>query len=71
MRKANVTGSLVTLICDSGERYGQTYYEPGWLKARGLDPAPVETALSSFLATGDPLTLDVDDVVNPQGVGAS
>ncbi|MEK9283600.1 MULTISPECIES: PLP-dependent cysteine synthase family protein [unclassified Bradyrhizobium] len=66
MRKTNVTGSLVTLICDSGERYRQTYYEPAWLNARGLDPAPVEAALSSFLATGDPLTLAVDDVANPQ-----
>lgn len=66
MRQANVSGSLVTLICDSGERYRQTYYEPEWLKGRGLDPAPFEVALSSFLTTGEPLTLDVDDVANPQ-----
>ena len=66
MRKANVAGSLVTLICDSGERYRQTYYEPEWLKARGLDPAPFEAPLSSFLDTGQPLALDVEDVVNPQ-----
>ena len=66
MRKAGQTGSLVTLICDSGERYRQTYYEPAWLAARGLDPSPVEAALSSFLDTAQPLTLDVDDVVNPQ-----
>lgn len=68
MRQANVTGSLVTLICDSGERYRQTYYEPEWLKTRGLDPAPAEAELSSFLARGEPLRLDVDDVVNPQNV---
>jgi cysteine synthase A len=68
MRQANVTGSLVTLICDSGERYRQTYYEPAWLKARGLDPAPFEAALSSFLDGGQPLALAVDDVVNPQNV---
>ena len=68
MRKASATGSLVTLICDSGERYRQTYYEPEWLKARGLDPAPFEAALSSFLATGEPLMLAVDDVANPQSV---
>jgi cysteine synthase A len=66
MRQANVSGSLVTLICDSGERYRQTYYEPEWLKGRGLDPALFEAALSSFLTTGEPLTLDVDDVANPQ-----
>ena len=66
MRKAGQTGSLVTLICDSGERYRQTYYEPTWLAARGLDPAPFEAALLSFLETAQPLTLAVDDVVNPQ-----
>src|SRR4051812_34438435 len=67
MRRADETGSLVTLLCDSGERYRQTYYEPSWLKTRGLDTAPAEAALSSFLAKGEPLTLDVDDVANPQG----
>ncbi|MDA9423081.1 hypothetical protein XH87_27390 [Bradyrhizobium sp. CCBAU 53415] len=41
---------------------------PAWLAARGLDPAPYEAALSSFLATGKPLRLDVDDVSNPRSV---
>lgn len=68
MRDANEMGSLVTLICDSGERYRQTYYEPQWLSARGLDPAPFETDLSSFLDTGEPLVLAVRDVVNPWSV---
>jgi cysteine synthase A len=58
----------VTLICDSGERYRQTYYEPEWLKARGLDPAPVEAVLSSFLDSGQPMALAVEDVVNPQNI---
>jgi cysteine synthase A len=66
MRSAGQTGSLVTLICDSGERYRQTYYDPAWLKARGLDPTPFETALASFLDTAQPLALAVEDVVNPQ-----
>lgn len=66
MRGANETGSLVTLICDSGERYRQTYYEPQWLRARGLDPAPFEAELSSFLDKGQPLALVVDDVPSPQ-----
>ncbi|MGV7214804.1 PLP-dependent cysteine synthase family protein [Bradyrhizobium sp. UFLA05-112] len=66
MRNAGETGSLVTLICDSGERYRQTYYEPQWLAARGLDPAPYEAELSAFLETGKPLSFTVADVANPR-----
>jgi cysteine synthase A len=58
-------GSLVTLICDSGERYRQTYYEPQWLTARGLEPAPTEAALNALLDRGEPLRLDVADADNP------
>ncbi|WP_316173693.1 MULTISPECIES: PLP-dependent cysteine synthase family protein [unclassified Bradyrhizobium] len=65
MRQDGQSGSLVTLICDSGERYRQTYYEPQWLFARGLDPAPYEAALSAFLDTGAPLRLEVADAENP------
>ncbi len=65
MRRTGQTGSLVTLICDSGERYRQTYYEPSWLAARGLDPAPYEAALAAFLETGQSLTVSVQDADNP------
>ncbi|MGJ4941502.1 PLP-dependent cysteine synthase family protein [Bradyrhizobium sp. HKCCYLS1011] len=65
MHRAGQTGSLVTLICDSGERYRQSYYEPGWLAGRGLDPAPYEAALTAFLQTGAPLTISVQDADNP------
>lgn len=44
MRAGNETGSLVTLICDSGERYSETIYNPDWLKSEGIDPQPtIET----------------------------
>jgi cysteine synthase A len=66
MREAGVIGSVVTLICDSGERYRQTYYDPQWLAARGLDPAPYDAALSAFLDTGAPLRLAIPDAVNPR-----
>jgi cysteine synthase A len=66
MRKRDETGSLVTLICDSGERYRQTYYAPDWLAARGLDPAPYEAALTAFLECGGPLELAIDDAENPR-----
>ena len=33
MRQAGQTGSIVTLICDAGERYLDTYYNPQWIDA--------------------------------------
>ena len=46
------TGSLVTLICDSGERYAGSYYDDGWLERQGLDVAPYERSLGCFLDNG-------------------
>jgi cysteine synthase len=65
MRQRGESGSLVTLICDSGERYRQTYYAPDWLAARGLDPAPYEAALTAFLECGELPDLAIDDAENP------
>jgi cysteine synthase A len=48
------TGSVVSLICDGGERYRHSYYDAEWLASRGLDLAPSRQALESFLATGAP-----------------
>ncbi len=37
MAEQGETGSLVTLICDSGERYLDTYYNDLWVASAGLD----------------------------------
>ncbi|MBN9245803.1 MAG: PLP-dependent cysteine synthase family protein [Mesorhizobium sp.] len=52
MREAGESGSIVTLICDAGERYANTYYCDDWLREKALDPAPFETRIESFLAGG-------------------
>jgi len=52
MRECGQTGSIVTMICDSGDRYLDCYYNTDWIKAEGLDPAPFAAALSKFDATG-------------------
>ncbi|WP_245437724.1 PLP-dependent cysteine synthase family protein [Mesorhizobium sp. WSM4305] len=54
------TGSLVTLICDSGDRYANTYYSDEWLAANGLDPSPFEPAIEAFLGGGK-LTLQFEE----------
>ncbi|SFA98968.1 cysteine synthase A [Amycolatopsis marina] len=46
------TGSVVTLLCDGGDRYAHTYYDDDWLAEQQLDPAPYREAMERFLATG-------------------
>ncbi|SDR82179.1 L-cysteine desulfhydrase Cds1 [Microlunatus soli] len=45
-------GSVVTLICDGGERYADTYYNDDWVASKGLDLQPHLDRMEQFLATG-------------------
>jgi len=45
-------GSVVTLICDGGERYQHSYYDDGWVARKGLDPAPYRASIERFLGEG-------------------
>ena len=42
-------GSIVTILCDGGERYGCTYYDDDWLSARGVDWQTHASAIDGFL----------------------
>ncbi|MDV6012649.1 PLP-dependent cysteine synthase family protein [Haloechinothrix sp. LS1_15] len=46
------SGSVVTLVCDGGERYVHTYYDDEWVAGQGLELEPHRIALEEFLATG-------------------
>ncbi len=52
MRAAGESGSIVTLLCDGGERYRHTYFDDAWLDARGIDVAPSLAALDDLGRTG-------------------
>ncbi|WP_313479546.1 PLP-dependent cysteine synthase family protein [Microbacterium sp.] len=52
MRDAGETGSVVTLICDSGIRYTQTYYDDDWVAAQGWDLTPHLERMQRFLDGG-------------------
>jgi cysteine synthase A len=52
MRAAGTTGSVVTLLCDGGERYAHTYFDDGWVRAQGLDLGPHLSTVERFLTTG-------------------
>jgi len=46
------SGSVVTLLCDSGERYRSTHLDEAWLAQRGIDTGPAEGAMERFFETG-------------------
>ncbi len=48
MAAAGDSGSVVSLLCDSGERYRSTYFNDDWLKARGLDTRDMEAEVERF-----------------------
>ena len=57
MRARGERGSIVSLLCDRGERYAQTLFDPSWLAAHGVELAPWSAALRASLASGrTPLT---------------
>jgi cysteine synthase len=53
MRAGGVRGSVVTLICDGGDRYRHSYYDDAWVAAQGMDLAPYRAILDHFHATGE------------------
>jgi cysteine synthase A len=46
------SGSVVTLLCDGGERYANTYFDDAWVAEQGLDLAPHRAEIERFLETG-------------------
>ncbi|MAM13998.1 MAG: cysteine synthase [Rhizobiaceae bacterium] len=57
MMREGRQGALVTLICDAGDRYADTYYDFDWLAANDLDVAPYMARLEKLLETGEPMTI--------------
>ncbi|WP_028477105.1 PLP-dependent cysteine synthase family protein [Nocardia sp. CNY236] len=45
-------GSVVTLLCDGGDRYTGTYFDDEWVAAQGLSLAEPTAILDKFLMTG-------------------
>jgi cysteine synthase A len=52
MRERGEQGSVVTLLCDSGQRYGHTYYSDEWLRQNGLNCHAERAALTVSLDSG-------------------
>src|ERR687887_1917762 len=52
LKARDCSGSMVTLLCDGGERYAHTYYDQAWLAKHELNLEPYHAVLDEFLATG-------------------
>jgi cysteine synthase A len=48
MSAAGQSGSIVSLLCDGGERYAHTYYNDTWINEQGLDLDPYLRHLERF-----------------------
>jgi cysteine synthase A len=46
------SGSVVTLLADSGDRYADTYFCDGWLTSQGLEPSASAEVLVEFERSG-------------------
>lgn len=52
MRARGETGAIVSLLCDRGERYAETLFDPTWLAAHDIELAPWQHALRASLRDG-------------------
>lgn len=48
MRAAGIRGSIVTLLCDGGERYRDSYFDDAWLSGKGYDVSAAIDRLRAF-----------------------
>ena len=52
MHRRDGSGSVVSMICDSGQRYLDSYYDRDWLDRQGLELAPHTRRLEKFYESG-------------------
>ena len=54
MRAQGRGGSIVSLLCDRGERYAETLFDADWLAAHGIALAPALERLRGPLGIAAP-----------------
>ncbi len=52
MADANQAGSIVSILCDGGERYRSSYFNDDWIAAQGLELSDHEKMIEHFLHSG-------------------
>ena len=51
MHRRGEAGSIVSLLCDRGDRYDETLFDRDWLAGQGVNPEPALEALRARIAT--------------------
>jgi cysteine synthase A len=59
MVDAGESGSIVAILCDGGERYATTYYDPAWLKEQGYELDVLISAVAACAERGEALPENV------------
>jgi cysteine synthase A len=52
MRAEGQRGSIVSLLCDRGDRYAETLFDPHWLATHGIDRLRCDASLRRSIETG-------------------
>ena len=52
MREQGRDGSIVTILCDSGDRYAHSYYAPEWYSTHGIDTEAADAVIAAAVAGG-------------------
>ncbi len=52
LARRNESGSIVTLLCDGGDRYRRSYYDAAWLDEQGLRCEDEQRAVETWMDTG-------------------
>jgi len=61
MRARGESGSIVTILCDGGERYAHSYYNPSWYAAEGIEVEEADRVIAAA-ADGDGALPDLQPV---------
>jgi cysteine synthase len=71
MARNGTKGSLVTLICDAGDRYVDTYYNSAWVRQQSYQLQPYLQQLRHFYTTTEwqELSMSQEGVCQPENEG--
>jgi cysteine synthase A len=69
MKQAGKQGAIVSLLCDSGERYSNTYYDDAWYQAQGIPVAEPDALIARAVAGEPVLTQQAVAGMEAAGVG--